>query len=237
MRYGQLNSSPKIISEVSSARARISGMVRKMIFNDEIKPNARIDQTALAEKIGVGKGSIREALSVLESRGYIVWSPGMGACRKTFYLEDIIQLMEVRRPLEVLSAKLACHNLTSANKRTLDNCCKDITESFVENKISLLRDLHISYHQMLAEMSGNWHLARVLEAQSVIVDVMTAMYKIRITENNVVDDYILDSHRNHFKLTEAIASGDEGLAVAAMEEHLYFDWKRWEERYGLGPFF
>ncbi|HEQ4957907.1 TPA: L-lactate utilization/bacilysin biosynthesis transcriptional regulator LutR, partial [Streptococcus pyogenes] len=102
-----------------------------MIKNGELKPGDKLDSVqALAESFQVSRSAVREALSALKAMGLVEMKQGEGTYLKEFELnqisqplsaallmkkEDVKQLLEVRKLLEIGVASLAAEKRTEAD--------------------------------------------------------------------------------------------------------------------------
>jgi GntR family transcriptional regulator, transcriptional repressor for pyruvate dehydrogenase complex len=179
----------------------------------------------LAERYGVGRSSVREALRMLESRG-LIESRGSGtfvvaAWRNPFQKPlsvvvagenvDRAQLFEVRRMLEAEAAALA------AKRRTIDQM-NQLHEATDDMEIELARAdrfiaADIRYHLVIADAAGNRLLLRLMEA---IRDGLTETFGT-VFEFPGGPERSIAQHR---LINEAIEAEDPERARQLMTEHI-----------------
>ena len=70
-------------------------------------PGARLVETELAERFGVSRTPIREAIRQLEADGVVTHVPRQGACIRTLDYAEVMELYEMRAVLEGTAARLA----------------------------------------------------------------------------------------------------------------------------------
>ena len=86
--------------------------LRNAILKGELEPGERLMEIKLAEKLGVSRTPIREAIRKLELEGLVVMTPRKSAEVARITEEDLTDVLEVRRVLEELAIDLSCQNIT-----------------------------------------------------------------------------------------------------------------------------
>src|SRR5699024_9343417 len=84
---------------------KVCSVLRKAILKGEFKAGERLVQTELAERIGVSRMPIREALRTLEIEGLVKLEPHKGAVVREISKEDITEIYELRSILEPLALR------------------------------------------------------------------------------------------------------------------------------------
>ena len=82
--------------------------LRNAILKGELKPGERLMEIQLAQKLGVSRTPVREALRKLELEGLVIMIPRRGAIVADITIQDLNDVLEVREALEELAVKKAC---------------------------------------------------------------------------------------------------------------------------------
>ncbi len=94
--------------------------LRRAILTGQLKPGERLMEVHLANKLGVSRTPIREAIRKLELEGLVVMIPRKGAQVAKITEKSLQDVLEVRRCLDALIAELACERLTGEQLRELE---------------------------------------------------------------------------------------------------------------------
>ena len=101
-----------VINEYLPLRDVVFQTLRQTILRGELKPGERLMEVHLAERLGVSRTPIREAIRKLELEGLVVMIPRRGAVVASITEKDLKDVLEVRRTLEILAGEVACERIT-----------------------------------------------------------------------------------------------------------------------------
>lgn len=143
------------------ASSQVLEKLREMVISYEIKPGERLNEVALAERLGVSRTPVREALHFLARDGFLM-EAGRGYIRRPLNVKEMIDLYETREVLEVACLQLAVERATPEMLDALEAFLAESRAQSSELPVTELVRLDETFHQMLAEMSGNNELLRIL---------------------------------------------------------------------------
>ena len=86
--------------------------IERYIFDRVLRPDQRLIESELSEKLGLSRTPLREALRQLEVKGLITKLPTGGYVVTYYTAEDVINIFEIREALETLAMRLACDRAT-----------------------------------------------------------------------------------------------------------------------------
>ena len=95
------------INEFLPLRDVVYRTLRKAILRGEFQPGERLMEIMLANKLGVSRTPVREAMRQLENEGLVIMIPRKGAQVAQITSQELHDVLEVRRSLEVLAAEKA----------------------------------------------------------------------------------------------------------------------------------
>jgi DNA-binding FadR family transcriptional regulator len=217
---------------VRRPREQVELQLRKAILAGNFRPGDRLPSEAeLSRDFAVSRSTIREALRALAAAGLITTSPGANggsfvegvdhhSLGEKFgeSVENIVQLgsltysevAEVRRMLEVPSARAAASNRQDEHLRQLDEIVE--REKHVDVSDPSVPELNASFHQVIASASGNRLLAALVAALHRVTHPLT------YTDMSV--DLGRQSVIHHLRIVEAIRERDAEAAGEVMTAHL-----------------
>ena len=105
------------MNEYLPLRDVVFNTLRQAILKGELKPGERLMEIALAERLGVSRTPIREAMRKLEQEGLVVMIPRRGAQVANITEKDLNDVLEVRIALENVAIEKACARMTEEEMR------------------------------------------------------------------------------------------------------------------------
>ena len=192
-------------------RDQVHHAVVDRILRDELRPGARISDTALARELGVSRTPIREALLRLEREGFLEADVGRGFFVKPLSVREVREAYPVLWTLEVLALRTAAP-LSDARRGEMARINADLeSEQDPERRI----DLDGSWHRALLETCGNEYLMAQIAALKAVI----RRYEYAYMQNA---GYIPVSTRTHEQIAELVADGKVEDAVPLLEANWRF---------------
>lgn len=191
--------------------------LRQAILTGELQPGERLVETQLAAQLQVSRTPIREALRRLVDVELAI-ADHHGAIRvTTVSVRDAIELYDCRLALESLSVAQACDQATPDQLTELQTLV-DQAEKLPPLPQDPLRhyqrlDLDHRFHRLLAQSSNNLYLTRLLD------QIFDRMLLLRL-QTTCQRPGVLEIHREHHCIYEAIHHRQPDQAVVALQTHL-----------------
>jgi len=200
----------------------VTETLRNWILNGEIRPDERLEEIPLAEKLGVSRTPVRAALSTLASEGLVDHQPKRGYLVRGFNMEEIVAAYEVRAVLEGLACRnAAMRGLTPEQAQRLRGALADgdrildLGELRPEDHAPY-QQMNVTIHDTLLEASGNPWVTRFAEQAQ---NIPFASDRIILWDDHPI---ILRSHGDHHRIIEAVIARDCVRAEQLMREHVYY---------------
>ena len=204
------------MNEYLPLRDVVFNTLRQAILKGELKPGERLLEIALAERLGVSRTPVREAMRKLEQEGLVVMIPRRGAQVASITEKDLNDVLEVRIALENVAIEKACKLITEEELGRLWVAAKEFEKTKAEGNLVRLAEADVAFHEIIYQASDNKRLNQVLN------NLREQMYRYRVeylkeeqTRNLLVSE--------HEELVKAIREGD-------VQKHRIFLFTIWRIR-------
>ena len=204
------NESPFVIQTMQEA---VVAHIRNLILSGELAPGQRLLQTELAEKLGISRTPIREALQRLAHEGLVSISSFKGASVSEFSTSDLIEVYSVRIALESYAAYLAAQQITEADLARLEALMKDMGEAFRSKDFEHLLEAHHNLHATIYAIAGK---KRLLEHIIQYLDQASFYQRIALSLGRGASDPIIE----HQDILSTLRQRDADAAARIMRQHL-----------------
>jgi DNA-binding GntR family transcriptional regulator len=161
------------------------------IVAGELSPGERLVEGELAERLGVSRGAVREAIMRLGHEGIVVRERNRGARVRRFTPAEAIEILEARAALESLAAGYAAIRRTEDEARELRGLVADMARLLDHGELLSISERNAVLHR------------RILEIRTVLAPGRPP-----------------SSLAEHDRIVSAIAAHDRGGAERAMRDHL-----------------
>ncbi len=201
------------MDEFLPLRDVVFNTLRRAILTGELKPGERLMEIHLANRLGVSRTPIREAIRKLELEGLVTMIPRRGAEVAQITEKSLQDVLEVRRALDALCAELACDRITAGGKAALKKACDHFDEATKTGEVVAIAEADVALHDIIVQATGNQRLIQLIN------NLSEQMYRYRF-------EYIKDEsgHENlvneHRMIYESIMNGDREKAAAAARLHI-----------------
>jgi phosphonate utilization transcriptional regulator len=201
----------------SSLTSVVQAELERMILCGELEPGAKLTEMALATRLGVSRGPLREAFRMLEEAGLVRTEKNRGVFVRDIPIDEATEIFDLRAAMDELVGRQLAQAITPAQLKEVrglvDAMERAVKAQPSEDSARGYHLLNLQFHDRLVEMAGNRKL--------------TAIYRKLIKELslfrrlNLADGWLLPiSAGEHRAIVKAIASGDADAAGKAMFDHV-----------------
>lgn len=187
--------------------------LRQEILTGKLKPGERLMEIQLANKLGVSRTPIREAIRKLELDGLVIMIPRRGAEVAQITLKDLKDVMEVRCALDVLAIELACDRMGREELNSLYQACENFRDAVKTKDTRKLAEADVAFHDAIVLSTGNTRLIQLVS------NLSEQMYRYRF-------EYLKDatSHemlqQEHMEMYQNILKKDKAAAASVVRKHI-----------------
>ncbi len=194
--------------------------IRDLVLSGELAPGARLGQVELAERFGISRTPVREALRRLAGEGLVDQISNRGFRVADLGLDAVLRRLEVRALLEPGIARLAAER---RSKRDVERLKAAISREEVARSGIAAHDASRDFHVALARAAGNEELVRVLETLW-LVEVGRRL----LSKRYAVSDWQAEDVEEHRRIAAAVAEGRADDAERLMAGHVRRAVQHWE---------
>lgn len=232
------DSSPFLLRSKGRLVDRVVDKIQGLIIDGQLNPGIKLPpEIELAEQMGVSRTVLREAMSVLMTKGLLETKPGVGTIVREMSRDQVVEplnllfqirhggvafedLHQVRSILEVEIAGLAAMEATEADIAGLEQLMIEMEMNQDNADVFAARDA--DFHQALAYSTYNPLLDNLV---GIIRDLLEGhiMQVVRHIDPRI---YVLPFHR---QILDRVAAKDKEGARQAMLDHLNQVQKNYEE--------
>lgn len=137
--------------------------LRSAIMRGELKPGERLVEHRLANALGIGQPTLREALKELELQGFVRKTPKKGTHVTKLTKDDFRDILEVRMALEVVAIERAATRLTKDLLAQLALRVRGMEAAAKRFELSEFHKNDVEFHEILWDAAGNEYLTLALE--------------------------------------------------------------------------
>jgi DNA-binding GntR family transcriptional regulator len=137
--------------------------IKEAILSLELKPGEPLVESDLAERLGISKTPVRDALTELRREGLVTKIPYSGTFVSEITTRDVAEIIEIRAVLEGLAARLATPVLTEAELERLDALINSELDSIAQGNMERASQLNGEFHDIIIHKVGNQRLVSILE--------------------------------------------------------------------------
>jgi len=197
-------------------RDEIAHTLEQDICDGRLMPGQRLDEMELAQRFGVSRTPVRDALYLLSCSGMVQTRPHQGSYVAALSLHDLIELSEVLTELETMCAGLCARRMTAEERGELV-ALADATLAAIEGATpEAYAQGNMRFHLAIIRGSHNGRL----QSWTQVLLKQIAPYRRR---NFQLPGRILRSAREHAAMAQAIKAGDEAEARRLMAAHKVLD--------------
>ena len=197
-----------------SLSAQVAERIRAAIIDGRFRLGEALSELKLAAVLGVSRTPVREALTTLQLQGLIEIRPQAGSFVFMPSEEDVGELAEFRRVLEVTALRFSFARRRGETLRDMRAAAEAMQRARQVDDRLAVAHADTAFHQAIAENSANEHL---IAAYHLVSGRIAALRTHNLMTTDTIRMQALNEHRS---IIGAFAKGDIDRAEAVLAEHI-----------------
>ena len=195
----------------------VAGQLRDEILDGRLAAGSRLVEAELAERFGVSRGPIRDALQELARSGLALDLPRRGTFVCSLTERDLEEVYVIRRAIEEAAARLTIERADEADVAVMFEAVTAAETAYRGDDLAAAWDADMAFHRTYCRLSGNGRLLELFDhlASQTVLLMRTS----------------LESHASlgwtppvelHRRIAQAIADRDVERATEAVGAHYQY---------------
>lgn len=198
--------------QTSSLTSAVQGELERMILAGELAPGARLTEVALATRLGVSRGPLREAFRMLEQAGLVRIEKNRGVFVRDLPIDEAVEIFDLRAAMDELVGRRLAQQITPAQLTELRGLVDLMEQAVKARDASRYHPLNLAFHDRLVEWAGNRKLTAISRK---LIKELSLFGRLTLADGGPMPASVGE----HRRIVRAIASGDPAAAARAMSDH------------------
>ncbi|WP_046862947.1 GntR family transcriptional regulator [Microvirga massiliensis] len=191
----------------------VAERLRELIRAGELEPRARVNELELAERFGISRTPLREAIKILATEGLLDLLPNRGARVASISMEEIEEMVEVVAGLEATAADLACRSITDQEIAAIEEKHRAMVEAWKRQDNTAYFTLNREIHEAIMQASRNATL------QGIYANLSGRIQRARYQAHKTPAQWER-AVREHDRMLELLRKRDGETLSGVMREHI-----------------
>ena len=187
--------------------------LKQLIYTGEFQPGDRLNEAALALRMGTSRGPIREAIKVLAGLGIVTAVANRGVFVRQLSLREMLEIYELRALVFGYAADRACEHFTEEHKKQFEALLAAMDAATDAEDGTRYYELNLQFHALILIISNNQR------AHQAYDDYVKELHLVRRKYFNAPGN-MRRSNVEHRAIYEAIAASNLTRSRAAAERHV-----------------
>lgn len=207
------------VMRTQSLTSLVQEEIDRQITTGELAAGQRINEIALAERLGISRGPIREACRALVQAGLLVAVRNRGVFVRQIGPAEMAEVYDVRAALDHMAGRTLAMRITPPQVAALKQLIRRMDQAAKRARISEYYPLNLEFHRRIIEYAGNRRLAEIYQA---LVKELHLGRRAGLVQGGGLHF----SNEDHKKIVAALEARDPARAAALMEGHVLEGKKR-----------
>jgi phosphonate utilization transcriptional regulator len=197
----------------SSLPMLVQKEIERMILAGELTVGAKLNEVAVAARLGVSRGPVREAFRALEESGLVRQEKNRGVFVRQVSVEEADEIYEVRAALDEWVGRRLAHSASPEQLKELKAIVERMERAAAKNDTDAWHSLNLEFHDRLVAFTGN---AKLLATYRRLVKELNLYRRQTLAQRGALPLFT----REHREIVARIASGNAAAAAKALHDHV-----------------
>jgi DNA-binding GntR family transcriptional regulator len=207
-----MNAVPPIQTAEGLPRS-IAEQLKQLIYAGEFKAGDRLNEAALAVRMGTSRGPIREAIRILAGTGLVTPVVNRGVFVRKVSIQEMLEIYDLRALVFGFAAERACEHITDAQRSRFERLLEGMDRAAQAGDSNLYYDLNVQFHELVLVLSNS------SRAHQLYDSYVKELHLYRRQNFNAPGN-MRRSNVEHRRIFEAISKGNAAKAKQCAEEHI-----------------
>ncbi len=199
--------------QTSSLTSAVQQALERMITLGELGPGDKLNEAALAERLGVSRGPVREAFRVLEEAGLLTLKKNRGVYVRQIPLQEALEIYELRAMMEAHVGAVLAESASEEQLTSLQVMIDSMEQAVQAQDSALYYRLNVEFHETMVSFAGNRKLYLLYRR-------LTRELALFRRRNLAVQSLLTGSIQEHREVLAAIRSRNKKLAADTLRRHV-----------------
>jgi phosphonate utilization transcriptional regulator len=138
----------------TSLNRLVAESIEEWILEGSLAPGSKLNEAVLAQRFGISRGPLREAMRMLEEAGLVRQEKNRGAHVRQIALAEAADIYDVRAGLDATAGRLLADRITPEQLQTLRAMTVAMRDVHPDD-VDRFHELNLSFHDCIVSMTGN----------------------------------------------------------------------------------
>lgn len=199
---------------IRGLREQIANQLRDDILAGRFEAGDRLSEISLADRFGVSRGPIREALVQLTHEGLLVGRPNCGVSVAPAAPNSIKELIvPIRRTIETFALRQFFDDINESDFQIWDDILQKLKQAVQKKDISASAEADIAFHRSLLVRAN---LPDLLAIWQTIV----SRIRVHFHESHLCEKDLMSIYTEHKTIVDTFRTGNKNASVKILEENI-----------------
>jgi phosphonate utilization transcriptional regulator len=197
----------------SSLAAVVQQEIERAILVGDYLPGTKLNEAALADKLGVSRGPVREAFRMLDEAGLVRTEKNRGVFVRDIPIAEALEIFDLRAAMDEWVGKKLATNITAMELKEIKTLVLEMEQAVKTQDAHQYHVLNLKFHDRMVEATGN---RKLTDTYRKLIKELSLFRRQNLADSVLMKKFLAE----HKLIVKAIASGDAVAAGRAMFDHV-----------------